>query len=77
MHWRHTFIACIAFWFTLISAASEEFHESLTFRPLSDGKLAARFTFTTTLGGAYPRDPRNFTEEDQCTSTSRSLNVND
>lgn len=66
MQWRLSSVACIALWLTCGLAASEEFHESLTFRPLLDGKLAAQFTFTTSLSGAYPRNPNNSTDEDQC-----------
>ncbi|KAF8137203.1 GPI transamidase component PIG-T [Boletus edulis] len=37
----------------------ERYHEDLTIRPLTDGKVVTAFTFTTLLGGASPRDPRD------------------
>ncbi|KAF8549084.1 Gpi16 subunit, GPI transamidase component [Imleria badia] len=38
---------------------SEGYHEDLAIRPLTDGKVITAFTFTTLLGGASPRDPRD------------------
>ena len=37
----------------------ERYHEDLAIRPLSDGKVVTAFTFTTLLGAASPRDPRD------------------
>ncbi|KAG8216666.1 GPI transamidase component PIG-T [Butyriboletus roseoflavus] len=37
----------------------EQYHEDLTIRPLTDGKVVTAFTFTNLLGGASPRDPRD------------------
>ena len=37
----------------------ERYHEDLAIRPLTDGKVVTTFTFTTLLGGASPRDPRD------------------
>ena len=37
----------------------EQYHEDLAIRPLTDGKVVTAFTFTTLLGGASPRDPRD------------------
>ncbi|KAG9313642.1 GPI transamidase component PIG-T [Chiua virens] len=37
----------------------EQYHEKLTIRPLTDGKVVTAFTFTTLLAGASPRDPYN------------------
>ena len=37
----------------------ERYHEDLTIRPLTDGKVITAFTFTTSLEGASPRDPRD------------------
>ncbi|KAI0068973.1 Gpi16 subunit GPI transamidase component [Artomyces pyxidatus] len=50
-----------------LSAAhsGEEYHEELKLRPLPDGKLAARFAFTTLLKGAIPRAPTNLTVNDE------------
>lgn len=44
---------------------AEEYNEELTLRPLPDGKLAARFSFTTLLKGARPRVPGSLNEEDE------------
>ncbi|KII90535.1 hypothetical protein PLICRDRAFT_39104 [Plicaturopsis crispa FD-325 SS-3] len=44
--------------------AVELFDEELKLRPLRDGKVAARFSFTTNLAGVAPRDPRNLGSED-------------
>lgn len=38
---------------------TERYDEDLALRPLPDGKLVTAFTFTTLLGGASPRDPRD------------------
>lgn len=37
----------------------ERYDEYLTIRPLTDGKVVTAFAFTTLLGGASPRDPRD------------------
>jgi phosphatidylinositol glycan class T len=37
----------------------EQYYEDLTIRPLADGKVVTAFTFTTLLGGASSRDPRD------------------
>ena len=42
----------------------EDFHEELTLRPLRDGRLASRFSFTTLLHDATPRDPETLLQED-------------
>ncbi|KAI0330521.1 Gpi16 subunit GPI transamidase component [Cubamyces sp. BRFM 1775] len=47
------------------SAQGEVFEEDLTLRPLRDGKLEARFSFTTLLKGATPRDPRSLERDDE------------
>ena len=49
-----------------VVALSEEFKEELDLRPLRDGKVAARFSFSTLLRGATPRDPRTLGAEDEC-----------
>ena len=43
---------------------NEEYHEALTLRPLRDGKLAARFAFTTQLLHTVPRTPESLDEDD-------------
>ncbi|EED80547.1 predicted protein [Postia placenta Mad-698-R] len=51
--------------YQIASAASEEqFDEELTLRPLRDGKLAARFSFTTLLKGSTPRSPESLGLDD-------------
>ncbi|CAL1713786.1 unnamed protein product [Somion occarium] len=65
MFWRNNILAVLLLCCTWCLATSEEFHEALTFRPLQDGRLATRFTFTTLLRGAYPRDPSTLQEEDE------------
>ncbi|TFY55775.1 hypothetical protein EVG20_g9195 [Dentipellis fragilis] len=42
----------------------EEYNEDLVLRPLPDGKLLARFAFTTLLAGAVPRAPASLEDED-------------
>ncbi|TFK48825.1 Gpi16 subunit, GPI transamidase component [Heliocybe sulcata] len=42
---------------TVASSTPETFHEELTLRPLRDGKVISRFSFSTLLGGAIPRNP--------------------
>ena len=46
------------------SLDAEDYAESLTFRPLRDGKLAARFAFTTLLAGVSPRSPNSLVQDD-------------
>lgn len=62
-------LACLVpilfFRFALATGTSEEFHEELVIRPLQDGKLLSRFSFTTLLKGATPRDPQTLGTEDQ------------
>ncbi|KAI0031989.1 GPI transamidase component PIG-T [Vararia minispora EC-137] len=42
----------------------EEYHESLTLRPLRDGKVATHFAFTTLIRGAVPRAPHSLADDD-------------
>ncbi|KAH9831441.1 Gpi16 subunit GPI transamidase component [Rhodofomes roseus] len=48
-----------------VARLSEEFNEELHLRPLPDGKLAARFSFSTLLKGATPRHPETLGVEDE------------
>ena len=48
----------------IVQAFEEHFDESLVLRPLNDGRVATRFSFTSTLGGAMPRSPETLDEED-------------
>ncbi|KAJ7227057.1 Gpi16 subunit GPI transamidase component [Mycena pura] len=66
LHWK-----CRLLWslyFTLAgfshSFSSETFEEELTVQTLRDGKVATRFSFSTVLGGATPRNPHNLSIED-------------
>jgi len=45
---------------------SEHFEEDLVIRPLRDGRIAARFSFTTTLEGTSPRNPESLGRDDEC-----------
>ncbi|RDX44133.1 Gpi16 subunit GPI transamidase component [Lentinus brumalis] len=48
-----------------VGAASEQFDEDLTIRPLRDGKLSARFSFSSLLKDARPRDPQQLSNDDE------------
>ncbi|KAI0691254.1 Gpi16 subunit GPI transamidase component [Cerioporus squamosus] len=48
-----------------IALANEQFDEDLTLHPLRDGKLSARFSFSTILKDATPRDPRQLSGDDE------------
>ncbi|KAI0775576.1 Gpi16 subunit GPI transamidase component [Trametes elegans] len=61
--WRAKFL--LALHLVAVSAQSELFEEDLTLRPLRDGKLAARFSFTTLLKGATPREPQTLSRDDE------------
>lgn len=63
-----TLKSCLLLYLGTISVAalSEEFNEELDLRPLRDGKVAARFSFSTLLKDATPRDPGSLGAEDEC-----------
>ena len=65
------------FYFSLAGAlavkAAEEYREELTLRPLVDGKVAAHFSFSTLLRGAFPRAPSSLATDDACMSNKTSL----
>jgi phosphatidylinositol glycan class T len=48
------------------SSPTEQFDEELIVRPLRDGRVASRFSFTTLLKGAEPRDPQRLGSDDDC-----------
>jgi hypothetical protein len=50
-------------------AKPEDFEEDLVIRPLKDGRIGARFAFTTTLKDTSPRNPESLGRDDDCTST--------
>ena len=52
--------------FTVLGSATERFDERLTLRTLQDGRVASKFTFTTLLKGASPRDPKTLDTSDEC-----------
>ena len=52
--------------FTVLGSATEQFDERLTLRTLQDGRIASKFTFTTLLKGASPRDPKTLDASDEC-----------
>jgi phosphatidylinositol glycan class T len=47
-------------------ALEEQFQEDLIIRPLRDGRVVSKFSFTTLLKGALPRNPENLGLEDDC-----------
>ncbi|KAH9850129.1 Gpi16 subunit GPI transamidase component [Lenzites betulinus] len=61
--WRTCFL--LALHLVAASAHGEVFDEDLTLRPLRDGKLQARFSFTTLLKGATPRNPAALEDDDE------------
>jgi len=50
----------------VLGSSKERFDENLTINTLQDGKVAAKFTFTTLLKGVSPRNPQSLDEEDEC-----------
>lgn len=50
---------------------SEHFEEDLVIRPLKDGRIGARFSFTTTLEDTSPRNPETLGRDDDCMSSRR------
>lgn len=50
------------------SPTSEQFTEELNLHPLRDGRVAAHFTFQTTLQNSLPRSPETLQVEDSRTS---------
>jgi hypothetical protein len=55
----------LSFYVRGISALSEQFHESLSIRPLRDGKVITKFSFTSGLMAA-PRNPESLDQDDRC-----------
>jgi phosphatidylinositol glycan class T len=49
-----------------MAGSREQFDESLTIRPLRDGKVASTFSFKTLLKDT-PRNPESLDGEDDCT----------
>ena len=47
---------------------SEHFEEDLVIRPLKDGRIGARFSFTTTLEDISPRNPESLGGDEDCMS---------
>lgn len=52
----------------LTAPSRELFDEELSIRPLRDGKVATRFSFTTSIEGTAPRDPETLGGEDEGTT---------
>ncbi|GBE90200.1 GPI transamidase component PIG-T homolog [Sparassis crispa] len=63
--WSTNLLFFLSLFFSQVLATSERFDEELTLRPLRDGKLAARFSFTTLLKGATPRNPESLASDDE------------
>ncbi len=66
--WGHTlfFLLSLLLCQALAENISEQFQEELILRPERDGKVTARFAFTTLLNGASPKDPASLGTEDEC-----------
>ena len=64
------FCVLLAGWAVYADAGteSEHFEEDLVIRPLQDGRIAARFSFTTTLENTSPRNPESLGRDDDCMS---------
>ena len=60
------FLGSLALCLTVLGSATEQFDEHLTIRTLQDGKVASKFTFTTLLKAASPRDPETLHTSDEC-----------
>lgn len=62
-------VGCIFALYATLSVASvphEVFQEELVIRPLEDGRVASKFSFTTTLKGVLPRHPETLDTDDDC-----------
>ena len=75
LHWRCALYLVFVSHLSHAIGAPETFDEELTLRPLRDGKLAARFSFTTLLQGVAPRDPSTLDRDDTCTCSTSVLRV--
>ncbi|KAF9524123.1 GPI transamidase component GPI16 [Crepidotus variabilis] len=49
----------------IFALSAERFDETLSINTLQDGKVSSKFTFTTLLKGASPRNPKTLDEEDE------------
>ncbi|TBU25069.1 Gpi16 subunit GPI transamidase component [Dichomitus squalens] len=67
MHWNicSKTSLLLAFHVAIAFALHEQFDEDLHLRPLRDGKLLSRFSFTILLKGATPRDPQLLSVDDE------------
>lgn len=64
--WRFIAGIILATYSALCSASQyhETFEEDLVIRPLKDGRVASKFSFTTLLQDASPRNPETLGLED-------------
>ena len=64
--WKCVVGITLATYLTLCSASRfhEIFEEDLVIRPLKDGRVASKFSFTTLLQSASPRNPETLGLED-------------
>lgn len=63
----HLWLLCLSFVnFSSATQTNEVYNEELTLRPLSDGKLSARFAFKTLLKDVAPRVPHSLGTDDTC-----------
>lgn len=64
----HFWRTCLNFYLCIVYVNArrydEVFREYLLLKPLNDGKVAATFTFKTSLLGALPRAPQSLGRED-------------
>ena len=67
MRWNLCSRICLLLAFHLATAFAqhEQFDEDLHLRPLRDGRLLSRFSFTTLLKGTAPRDPQQLSADDE------------
>ena len=67
MRWNLCSRICLLLALHLATARAqhEQFDEDLHLRPLRDGRLLSRFSFTTLLKGTAPRDPQQLSADDE------------
>jgi hypothetical protein len=74
MGWKRTLLLLpLSLVLATSSTPTEQFDEELSIRPLRDGKVASRFSFTTVLKGVAPRDPATLGSNDECASINTFL----
>lgn len=64
----HRVLCVLLVAWTVYGDPRERFEEDLVIRPLKDGRIGARFSFTTTLRDTSPRNPESLGGDDDCMS---------